>query len=75
MKQEFVPVEEGGDGRVTFSVDDDAVVAKVNEELADYETPFNASCSCGWLGNNPYPHRDGAVSSLTAHYKAVGVSE
>ena len=51
--------------------DDDAVIAKVNEEAATFDgkDAFLAYCECGWHGNNPYPTRAGAKSSLTKHYQ------
>lgn len=52
----------------------DDVVAKVNVEAEMFDKgAWNATCSCGWAGNNPYPSRESAVSSLTKHYQRLGV--
>lgn len=55
----------------------EAIKAKVNEEAAmfDAEGAWLAYCTCGWRGNNPYPSRESAVSSLTYHYVSVGAAE
>lgn len=56
---------------------DEVVKSKVNEEAEtfDAEGAWLAYCTCGWCGNNPYPSRESAVSSLTYHYKSVGAAE
>lgn len=53
--------------------DMDAVVAKCNEELSAFDEhgAWNAKCACGWEGNNPYPSKESAVSSLEGHYEGV----
>lgn len=66
-------------GRFPVSVNEDGtvdapeVIAKVNEELAtfDAEGAWSAKCGCGWQGNDPYPSKASAVSSLEAHYESV----
>lgn len=56
--------------------DQDDALAKVNEEMASYPgEAFWATCSCGWAGNNPYPDRESAVSSLDKHYRSAGVKK
>ena len=61
-----------GSGRFT----EDQAVAKVNVESSDFDSEgaWICYCSCYWRGNNPYPNRAGALSSLTKHYEQVGVS-
>lgn len=57
--------------------DEEAVKTKVNEEAETFDADgaWLAYCTCGWCGNNPYPSRASAVSSLTYHYRSVGVAE
>lgn len=52
--------------------DMEAVVNKCNEELAAFDAgAWEVKCACGWSGNNPYPSKEDAVSSLEAHYEGV----
>lgn len=55
---------------------DQECIDRVNEEseMFDAEGAWLAYCSCGWRGNNPYPSRESAVSSLTKHYEQVGAA-
>lgn len=69
----FLKLDDNGDLVRPVEPDTDACVAKVNEEMETYPDPHWAACSCGWEGNNPYPDRSSAVSSLDKHYVQVGV--
>lgn len=46
------------------------------EEKVDYETEraqegWEASCSCGWLANNPLPAKAAANEAVTEHFQSV----
>lgn len=36
---------------------------------------WEASCSCGWAGNNPHPSEEDATASINDHYASVGMDD
>jgi len=48
-----------------------AYAEKVEYETERAQEGWNASCECGWRGNNPLPTEDDAHEAIEEHYEAV----
>lgn len=45
--------------------------AKVDYETERAQAGWNATCSCGWTGNNPHASEADAKEAVDAHYASV----